>query len=154
MTSVARDIKLFYNPNTNGYYADVDFQNGDFVGEEGLETMVLMCLFSDQWVAKESSYNGESRGFFAEEAIGYNLGSKLWQLDRSKLDKTTLSLFAQYAKEALEPLVHEGIYDRVETYAQKGEDKNRLDFFIAGYRPDGEIDQYKYKLLWDSQLGG
>lgn len=156
MTSIARDIKLYYNPLTRGEFSDVYISQGDFVFDDGLENMVLISLFSDAYVDKSQSYNGKCGGFFAENILGFNLGSKLWQLDRAKITrKDTLVLAAQYAKEALDWMVDAGIYSKVETYAQKDTARtDSINLYIAAYKPDTGIDQYKYNTQWVAQLGG
>ena len=152
--TISRDIKLFYDPIAKGDYADIEIDGGDFVLDEGFETMILISLFSDAYVDKRNSYNGESRGFFAEKIIGFNLGSKLWQLDRAKNTKNTLVLAAQYAKEALQWMVDIGIYKKVETVAIKSKViKNRFDLYMAAYRPDDSIERYKYGVQWEAQIG-
>lgn len=154
MTSTARDIKFFYNPLVQGDYADVKIDYGDLVLDGGFETLILISLFTDAYVDKNSSYNGESRGWFGNEILGFNLGSKLWQLDRSKINKETLNLATQYSKDALQWMVGEGMFKSVETLALKSTSRrNAIDLYIAVYKPDGTIDKYKYNVQWIAQTG-
>ena len=154
MINISRDIKLFFNPLTKGEFADIEIDNGDFVPDEGLETMVLISLFSDVFVEKDSSYNGESRGYFGDYLFNYPLGSKLWQLDRAKIDKTTITLATQYMKECLEWMVTDGIADRIETLAQKAPDRSdTINLYIAIYKPGSDVEGFKYSTQWKTQLG-
>ena len=154
MTSIARDIKLFHNPLVQGDYADIEIDNGDFVLDEGFETLILISLFTDAYVAKNSSYNKESRGWFGNDVLGFNLGSKLWQLDRSKLNKKTLNLATQYSKDALQWMVDDGMFRQVETLAIKSKTRsNAIELYIAAYKPDDTIEKYKYNVQWIAQTG-
>ena len=155
MTEIQRDIKIFYNPITHGEFGDVEIDAGDFVLDGGLETPVLISLFSDMRVDKKESFDNSTRGFWAEKLIGFNLGSKIWLLDRSKINQNkTLRRLEQYTKDALKWMVDDGIYSRVETAALKSKTRiNTIELYIAAYKPDDLPDKFKYAIQWNVQLG-
>lgn len=154
MTSIARDIKFFYDPLVQGDYADIKVDVGDFVLDEGFENLILISLFTDAYVDRKNSYNKESRGWFGNEVLGFNLGSKLWQLDRSKIDKKTLNLATQYSKDALQWMIDNGMFSKIETLAIKSTTRNNaIDLYVAAYKPDDTIEKYKYSIQWVAQTG-
>lgn len=152
MTDHDSDIKLFFVANGRDEWADIKKEEGDFVRDGGLETAILMSLFVDQRVREEDSETGETRGFWAENLIGYNMGSKLWLLDRSKITNDTLRLYEQYVKEALAWMIDENIIRDVSAEAVRN--GNRISCTMTVYRPEGDVSRYKFYDKWATQVGG
>lgn len=152
MTSYNEDLKLFFDTYGKEEWADIKKENGDFVRENGLETAVLLSLKLNARVDEKKSY--KNNGFWAESLIGYNIGSKLWLLNRNKITKDTLRLYEQYSKEALKWMIDEGISEKIEVAALKSKRYNGINVYIAIYRPTGEIEKFKYIEKWSSQIGG
>ena len=157
MIELQKDIKMFFNSLFYGEFGDVQIEDGDFILDGGLETAVLISLFSDARVSPDESrdqFNGEIRGFWAEKLIGFNLGNKVWLLDRSKLTNNVLRLSEQYNKEALQWMIDEGIAARIETVSLKSTTRpNTMQWYIAIYKPEGGVEGFKYDIPWNNQLG-
>lgn len=146
------DIKLYFHPNQIGDYADIKIEDGDFVREEGLFTAVLMSLFSDVRVDPKDSYNGESRGFWGDELLGFNLGSRLWLLGRSNLNNKTYRLAEQYTTEALQWMIDEEVATEITASASRTDDnKLLLKIVIKGPGAD-DLETFRFKLEWIAQL--
>ena len=97
--------------------ADLVLAGDDLELDQGLETAVLVSLFSDARLeAGDELPEGESdlRGWWADGGPGDRFGSRLWLLERAKVTQATLELARRYATEALEWLITEEIAERVE----------------------------------------
>ena len=113
------DIGLFIDDEGK---IDIDFESGDLKRDNGLETSVLISLFSDQRITYEELPPGETsqRGFWGDaypEIEGDLIGSKLWVYDRAKRTDETLSRIREEAKNSLSWMVSDGVADSVETDA-------------------------------------
>ena len=131
----------------DGSGADMVFEGGDLVRDPCLTTSVLIALFSDARIDEEQAAQlGESdpRGWWAEEA-GEPFGSRLWTLDRSKQTPNALARAEEYAREALAPLVAEGIVESVEVQASfPVPGRLRLDVLLHRGRSP------RWESLWDA----
>ena len=52
--------------------------------------------------------NQERRGYWGDVFNDFQIGSKLWLLQREKITKETLNLLVEYAKQSLEWLIEDG----------------------------------------------
>ena len=155
MTSYG-DIRLYFHPNETGDFADVWIEDGDFVRDEGLFTAVLISLFSDARVSDKdlatAKMGKNPRGFWADDTLGFNLGSRLWLLGRSKLVNKTFRLAEQYSDAALQWLIDEAVITSVTTTASKTED-NRLLLAIELKGPGDELlETFRFKMEWLATL--
>lgn len=123
-----RDIKLI----PAGEYGVIDMaltDQGDLLHDSGLETAVILSLFSDE------RHDGK-RGHWADELIGRKSGSLLWLLKREKQQNITLRRAEDYAKAALKwVLVQRIAHDMVITahWSSDGYLRLRIVFnLIAG----------------------
>jgi phage gp46-like protein len=122
--------------------------------DAGFETAVVASLFTDaraETEIKPATLN-EKRGFAGSELFGFNLGSKLWLLERAPLDQTTLNLYSQYVKQALDWMVLEGIASKVECTTVR--DNGRLNFLLIIRRPDAPDATLRFYINWQNQTVG
>jgi phage gp46-like protein len=108
----------------DNYGQTVDLQrDGNFVSNELLYTAVMISLFSrrrandDDVLPTQSPNRG---GWWADayaEVDGDKIGSRLWLLNRSTLNQSTLNLAREYALEALQWMVDDGIASSVDVSA-------------------------------------
>ncbi len=126
----------------------------DLLTDDGIETAVIMSLFSDQRILEEEVEDGinDRRGWWGDEFSGDEtdqIGSKLWLLDRSKTEQETLNRAKQYAEDALQWMKTDGIADRVEANAVY--DANKIMVLtILIYRP-GQKEPYKFEKKWNTE---
>ncbi|MBW1784815.1 MAG: phage GP46 family protein [Deltaproteobacteria bacterium] len=93
---------------------NMDFANGDFLGDEGLETAVLISLFSDAKVLADELPAGEStrRGWWGDlfpDVENDKIGSKLWLSDRGKRTLANLTEMEAQATKSLEWMKLDGL---------------------------------------------
>ena len=129
----------------------------DLQGDNGLETCVLLSLFTDRRVddekllPDESGYKG---GWWGNQFNDFEIGSRLWLLRRSKKEDETLTLARQYCLEALQWMIDEVIAQTVDVTTSFIDDET-MSIEIQIYRPDVANEQefaYKYFFNWENQI--
>ena len=136
---------------------DISYVLGDFETDEGLETAVLISLFSDQRVLEEELPRGETerRGYWGDTISDFfndRTGSKLWLLDRGKSDERTRNKVQEYAQSALQWLLDDGVASALSVSAQLV-NRERVDLDIEIDRPQSRSKFfYRFQLVWDGQL--
>jgi phage gp46-like protein len=145
------DLRLSYD-NNNGY-GDLGIAGTDLATDDGLETAVIVSLFTDRRAPDDVVVpDGQRRGWFGD-AFGADptdqIGSLLWLLAREKRTALTLQRARDYAHEALAWLVTDGVAREVVVQAQYvGNDQMQLLVEIArNRRPPA---QYRFDAFWGS----
>jgi|ERR1017187_6471863 phage gp46-like protein len=98
-------------------YADISFSNGDVTVDYGLDqlaTSVMLSLFTDRIASsdfKPTDGTNDRRGVWFDSYLQQPLGSRLWQLYRSKITSDTGPLLQArgFCLEALNWLITDGI---------------------------------------------
>lgn len=103
--------------------ADIAVLGGDFVADDGLQTAILISLFSDARAADDDVLpqpGGDRQGWWGDIGAtvdGDHLGSRLWLLTREKQLPSVLTRAEAYAREALQWLVDDGVASTVNVVA-------------------------------------
>jgi len=147
--SQGRDIALAIE---NGCY-DLRLENGDLVADGGLETAIIISLFTDRRVTQEQlpEFQTSRKGWWGDllpVVDGDQIGSRIWTLNRSKITNETLRLHEDYAREALQHLVEDGVADRIEIEANYN-DAFHLILDIGIIRPENQ--NTRFNIIWDNQ---
>ncbi|MCC4298551.1 phage GP46 family protein [Aurantimonas coralicida] len=127
--------------------------------DQALATAVLVCLMTDVAADPAELRDGDENKGWPGDAISFGpgdrpLGSKLWLLRRSALDAEAELRAADYAREALQPLIDQGAMVRWEVTATANRTANQLALDVRGYGRNGVQSFHKrYGVLWD-QLNG
>ena len=149
------DLKFFY---TGMQPADVALaeNNQDLLRDPGLETAVLISLFSDQRAAEEDKLPDREdtrRGWWGDSLTDSNIGSKLWLLSRAKISDGTKANLEQYSREALQWLIDDGVADSViATSTRNG--LYRIDTTVEIKKLDNSNVFFNYFLNWKYQIIG
>lgn len=100
--------------------ADIALEGTDLAREGGLETAVLLSLFSDARVEAEELPDGEDdpRGVWFDTERD-RFGSRLWLHERAKTDAASIEEIRRAAEDALEWLLREEIADEVLVEAER-----------------------------------
>jgi phage gp46-like protein len=136
----------------NGTEFDIGISKGDLKKDEGLETAVIISLFTNQRVAEDDLPALETRrgGWWADditEISGDQIGSKLWLLDATKLTETTLDFFETYANEALGWMIEDGLASAISTIAERVDNDIKLSIEITKNSDENILLAF----LWDGQ---
>lgn len=148
-----------------GLFLDVDglidmaFVPGDVAADAGLETAVLVSLFSDARATEDMiptiDRDGDLRGYWGDvrgTAPGDSTGSLLWTIRRAKQLSRTLADAKGYAEAALRWMVEDQVASSVvvnASYPQLG--WMLLEVLI--YRPQSSNPVvFRYNYQWSSQI--
>jgi phage gp46-like protein len=130
----------------------------DLETEDGLETAILLSLFSDRRAAESDvlpDMGDDRRGWWGDAlpvVAGDELGSKLWLLQRAKQTPDVLGREEQYAREALAWLTQDQVASSVEVTASTPS-AGVLQWDIAVQRPRRRPVQYRFSAAWAAQAG-
>jgi len=112
------DIALVKSVNE---YFDIAFaDNGDFVLTEGLDTALAMSVLEQRRADASEVVRPElRRGWWGNTLndLAFEIGSKLWLLSQARKTQSTLTSAEDYAQNALEWMVGDGIIDDVNVIA-------------------------------------
>jgi len=156
---VASDIKLIWDNDTQE--ADIDFIDEDLLREGGLESAVIMSLFTDRRAKEDDTLDDKNdlRGWWADrldvDANDDKIGSRIWLLERSKTTNQTIVKLKEYILEALDWMVEDGVAMKVDAEVERQGDpgNDRLAFSVTIYKIDGNNETYKFDDLWNNQMG-
>jgi phage gp46-like protein len=150
------DLALRWDPNEGS--ADLVVDANDLLREEGLETAVLISLFTDRRAdAADQLPSGDTdrRGWWADAVPvveGDQIGSRLWLLARERDSGRVRARAEEYAREALQWLVDDLVAERVEVTA----DVPRVGWLaleVVIYRPQQDPARYRFNSVWAAQEG-
>lgn len=144
------DLQLLFN----GAFIDLQQSGSQLALESGLQTAVLISLFSDRLAEpgdRLAEGDTDRRGWWGDRVAplaGDRLGSRLWLLAREKSLPGVARRAEQYASEALQWLIEDGIARSVEVNAEIGQ-PHILALAVRITRPDGSVLDYRFANLWE-----
>ena len=144
------DIALNFNNTTKEY--DISITNGDLTSCDGLETAVIVSLFTWARASASEVDDGAPRfGWWGDKIDEDNTdstGSKLYLLKRCKITEETLAKAKEYIESALKWLITDGIASQVLVSVERNaDDKNRIDATVSIVRGD-KTKTMKFNDLW------
>lgn len=145
------DAALSY---TNGFF-DLAIDAGSLATDEGLQTAVIVSLFSDRLAAAGDilpDNSGDRRGWWADaysDVAGDQIGSHLWLLSRAKQLPATARRAEVYAAAALQWLIDDGIASAVRVAAE-WLSMGVLAMEVQIDRPAGTTLTYRFDSLWEA----
>lgn len=143
------DVRLVFDPEV--IEADIALLAADLETDEGLETALIISLFTDARADPgEIPGDEDPRGYWGDgfaEVEGDRIGSKLWILEREKLTEPVRVRAEAFAREATTWFVADGIATKVEV---SGEivSGTRLDLLVTPVRPDGTARPFRFQDVW------
>lgn len=135
---------------------DIVVDGFDVVQDDGLETSVIISLFSDSRANAElipaELPKDDLRGWWGDidGIVGDSTGSLLWLLKREKQVPETVSRAKQYCRDALKWMIEDKAATRIDvdaSYTSPGWMQIVVDIF----RPTGEVVRYRYNYEWAAQ---
>lgn len=133
------DLRLTWN-DENGA-ADLTYTAGDLVVDDGLETAILLSLFT-----------GSEDGWWGDEfpvVEGDVFGSGLWEVARAVSTPPTVRRAQELAEAALAWLVTDGVASSVTVVATA--QASVLYYAITVARPQEAPAVYRYAYNWQAQ---
>jgi phage gp46-like protein len=147
------DIQLLFGCNAD-VCADFGLACADLAVGNDLSTAIMLSLFTDRRANEDDTLpdGTDPRGWWADAMDGQRIGSRLWLLDRARSLPETFALAKEYAVEALQWLLDDGVAAKVDVTAtpMRG---TYCDCVLALQinitQPSGKILGWKYRYAWD-----
>lgn len=151
------DIRTLIIPREPGQLPLYDFalDGPDLASDDGLETAVIISLFTDRRAADDDVLpdpTGDRRGWCMDAwpvVVGYLIGSRLWELHREKQLQSVVNRAREYAQEALAWFVEDGIAKRVAVEAEIVR-QGVLGLGVVIERTDQPVAQYRFDYFWQA----
>jgi phage gp46-like protein len=146
------DIQTIWNSTTQR--GDWAVSAGSLTSGPDVQTSVLLSLFTDRLVDANDLIPDASqtvlpdrRGWWGDDDPKYLIGSRLWLLDRAKGPMNVAHLAEDYAREALEWMLDDGVVAKFDIQAT-WVPKNQLTLTVVAYRTDGSTVSNLSINLW------
>lgn len=147
------DLKL--DISTSDATVDLSLAGADLAVDSGLNTAVVISLLTDRRALADDPLPDDGqdrRGWWGDafpEVEGDLIGSRRWLLTREKQLPQVLRLEEQYAREALQWLIDDGIAGKVEVV---GTDPRQsvVALQITITKPDGSQIDIRFANLWEA----
>lgn len=156
-----KDIRIIWDVGLMEGDFDFDPVVQDIDYDEGLETAVIISLFTDRRAKADDILpdpsNPDLRGWWGDLAspliIGDQIGSRLWLLAREKTLQSVLERAKQYAREALQWMIDDNVAIKIEVDAERQGIPGRdiLALQVKIYRINGTEIAMEYELQWEAQ---
>lgn len=141
------DVELAWD----GMGADASLDQYDLRSENGLRTAVMLSLFADRRAGSDDIVDDDDkRGWWADMFAARPIGSRLWLLDREKDLPEVVNKAHDYAREALEWLVEDGIAKTVEVDVTS-ESAEHLEIHVRIKRPNNDLLKMKFQRRWQTE---
>jgi phage gp46-like protein len=122
--------------------------------DDGVETAVVISLFTDRLAEPGDVPAGTSRrGWWGDayaEVAGDRIGSRLWLLAREKQLPVVLRRAEEYAREALQWLIDDGVAREVSVTAEVVRD-GVLGLRVEIARSGKPVASYRFERFWKGQ---
>lgn len=148
------DIAIEFNENL---FFDLIIENGDLKTDDGLETAVLISLFTDSRPDETTINlpNGDDdlRGWWGDEFLDDALdktGGEVWLYLRGKITEQNLINLRQAAVDSLSWMIEDNVASSVDVITEI-ETQFETSFRIEIKRPSGNIENFKYFFNWQAQ---
>ena len=150
-------IRMEYDNTTQA--GDLAQTSGKLVDDDGLETAVLISLFTDRRADEgDGADEGDLRGWWGDgypDVQGDRTGSKLWLCFGRKTTAETRTTAIRYAEDALTWMIEDGVASQVQVTAswlQEGALKIGLLLGVAIYKP-GDVAP-RWQKTWELYQDG
>ncbi|MEQ8318775.1 MAG: phage GP46 family protein [Rhodospirillales bacterium] len=145
--------------------SDYALDAGALQAENGLETSIVISLFTDRRAEPDDTLPAEAtdrRGWWGDVAPpivngrpveGSRIGSRLWLLSREKQLQSVVERARQYCREALAWMIEDGVCERIDVEAEIVR-TGVLGVGITIHRPDLNAVSFRYDYAWQGQQQG
>lgn len=143
------DIGIFYENNC----FDLKISNGDLAPDDGLETAVMISVFTDKRVTEDElpQFERSKRGWWGDllpVEPNDQIGSRLWTIQREKVLTNILRRSEELIKESLQWMLEDGVARSI-TVTSSYDENNILIAETTIERPNE--DQTRFQINWEAQ---
>lgn len=131
---------------------DITVQHDGLSLDDGLVTLVLICLFTDSRADADDEIpdgSGDPRGWPGDTFSDSPWGSKLWLLEREKLTEAIRLRVEDYASLSMQPLLRAG-YARTAEVTATIAASDRINFIVTLTRPDKSLLTVQLSRRWEA----
>ncbi len=155
-----RDVGITWDASALEGVITFDPATNDLASDEGLRTATIISLFTDARAREDDPLPDDigvddfpdRRGCWMDETSERDddsVGSRLWLLDRAKVNAQTLRQAERYAVEALQWMVDEGIAAKIKAVAEWGGPTGSWLFLqVSVLRSSGGTVSMKFDNVW------
>lgn len=127
-------------------------ESSSLTQDDALARAVIISLFTWRRANPEDLTDGQKMGYWGDTAeplvLNDRIGSRLWLLAREKILPSTINRAREYATEALQWLIDDGVASRVEVDVERfGIDGLALTGRI--YRESGVPFEFRFDKAWE-----
>lgn len=115
-----------------------------------LESAVLISLFTDRVATTDDVIpdgTTDPRGWWADDPAS-PIGSRLWLIFRAKRTQQTLGAAQNYAEQALQWLVDDGVAASFDVYVE-WQERSRLAMRVTVFKTNGTQQTLAYAWVWN-----
>lgn len=143
-------IDVVLTKNADGIFDISIDEEGDIETADAFDTLILMSLFCERRASSSEVLESQRRrGWIGNESTpGFEIGSKLWLFEQSRINRNTLNGITTAADEALQAeLVDDNIADSVTSSATLSNGTITLITIIT--RPNSKVEK-RFFPLWEN----
>jgi len=141
------DITTRWDPSTG--QGDWVVAQGDLATGDDLQTAIFISLFSDRQARPDDDFEGDDRrGWWGDTGSDYPIGSRIWLLRRQKLTIAVANKAIDYAVEALQWLIDDGVIASLSVNSQIVY-PSRLTLEITYQKPGQTSNTVNYFWVWE-----
>jgi phage gp46-like protein len=127
----------------------------DLAAEDGLRSSVLVSLFTDRRARSDDRIpdgSADRRGHWSDSHLPGDdqEGSRLWLLEREKVQPEVLRRAEDYSREALTWMLEDGAASAVQTTAWTT-GRSDLNLRVQITRPSGEQVSFEFLDIWQKE---
>lgn len=132
-----------------GYYDFSLNDEGDILTEDFFDTAILMSFFCEKRAASSEVPDSQRRrGWIGNESTpGFEIGSKIWLYEQSRIDRNTLNGINTAANESLQWMIDDAIAVAVRSSSTFSNDTIFLVVEIE--RPNSKVER-RFFTLWEN----
>lgn len=135
--------------------ADIEVFEAQLILDNGLENYVLISLQTDARADDQDILPAgikTKKGWWGNQILDTNIGSKLWLLQRAKLDANLLIRAKQYCQEALQWMIDENVVDELIINVTKDTSRTNSIFIeIDLIKEENDSIGFAYYYNWRNQ---
>ncbi len=142
------DIELFWN--STKAHADFQIKDSQLAHEHDIKTAVILSLFTDRRAAEDDKLpfaSAGKRGWWGDALNTRRIGSRLWLLSREKQLQQVVNRAREYAQEALQWLLDDGVV-KVLTVEAENVSFGVLALYVRIERDNTPPASYKFEYAW------
>lgn len=156
---MSNELKIDFNRDLLS--GDLVFENNDLKTEQGLETAVMISLFTDRRANDDDILpevnSDDKRGWWGDQTSNIEddqIGSRLWLLDRAKTTEENIVRCKQLVRESLQWMIDDGVFIKmtVDAERQGTPGNDRLVFSVDGFKRDGSKVSLEFDNKWEGQF--